>query len=167
MLKNAQKWRVFVFHLKSDTTNPFRFMKQFPFHIFFFFNNTNMQVPFFGWWRSSFFGNWPQKHADEIQSILEKVFLSQIRTWNEGRMHRYGRNESRLFTGRHTNRLVETTNLTVQPGSEGGQRQACRREEQFWCGQTLLLRVFKNEYWVYLVENCQLCTKFRQKRDTL
>ncbi len=38
-----------------------------------------------------------------------------------------------------------------------------------WCplGQTLLLRVFKNEHWVYLVENCQLCTKFRQKRDTL
>ena len=36
-----------------------------------------------------------------------------------------------------------------------------------FCEQSLLLRVFKNEHWVYLVENCQLCTKFRQKRDTL
>ena len=33
--------------------------------------------------------------------------------------------------------------------------------------QTLLLWVIKNENWVYLVENCQLCTRFGQKRETL
>ena len=34
-------------------------------------------------------------------------------------------------------------------------------------GQTLLLWVFKSKNWVYLVENCQLCMKFGQKRQTL